>query len=287
MRMGKYRYVERGSVSGVEWMRSHGPSPCGLVIAPPLIGGHALQQLRLLRPLVRRNLDLLSFSYAGHGASKGAFSLQAAVENSYAVFDLACRQSQREGLALFGVASCFAAMPMLNVVHQRGEPLAKMVLINALPNLHWEKMVFEFYRYWRQSRQWRPTLKGLKSALRSYRDELLPDVSHNDQAFGILSRRRIQWPRMIRDLISFRQLEVEPLRSTPVLCVYGRHDRLLKQIGFADWDGYEAMIESICPRIQFWRIDGDHFLSGVEIRRRLVKALAHFFFPKADGYQTH
>jgi hypothetical protein len=247
-----------------------------MVIVPPLIGGHAIQQLRLFRPLVRRHLDLFSYNYAGHGASKGTFSLQAAVNNSFTALDLALGLSQKEGLPVHGIASCFAALPMLQTVHQRGEPLSKIVLINALPNLRWEMMAVEFYRYWRKSRQWRPTFTNLKAALRSYRDELLPNVSHERQSFGILSRHRIQWSKMIRDLITFRNLDAKPLRLTPVLCIYGRQDRFLRQIGFPNWGGYETLIESICPRARFLRVDGDHFLMGDNVRKRLLENMRRF-----------
>lgn len=258
-------------------MRSHGPCAQGLVIVPPLIGGHAIQQLRLLRPLVKRNLDLISFSYAGHGASKGAFSLEAALDNSLTALDLAISKSRREGLPLFGLASCFAAIPLLHAVQQRNEPLTKMVLINALPHLHWEKMVFAFYRYWRKSHHWHPSLQGFKTALQTYRDDLLPNVRHRHQAFGILSRQRVRWPRMIKDVFTFRQLNAKPIRSTPVLCVYGQHDRLLQHVGFSDWAGYEASIEQICPRARFWRINSDHFLTGSKIRHRIIKTMIRFF----------
>jgi hypothetical protein len=271
------RFVERGIEKGVEWFRSHGACARGVVIVPPLIGGHAIQQLRLLRPLVRRNLDLISFSYAGHGGSRGAFSLKAALDNSLTALDLAMSKSRQEGLPLFGLASCFAAIPLLHTVQQRNEPLTKMVLINALPHLPWEEMVFDFFRYWRKSHQWRPSLQGLKTALQTYRDDLLPNVRHRHQAFGILPRHRVRWSRMIKDMFAFRQLNAKPIRSTPVLCIYGQHDRMLQHIGFSDWAGYEALIEQICPGARFWRINSDHFLTESKIRRRLIETVIRFF----------
>lgn len=276
MGIGRYQYVQRSCVGGVEWMRSRGPSPKGMVIAPPLIGGHALQQIRLLRPLVRRHLDLFSYNYAGHGGSKGAFSLRAAVDNSFTALDLAMVQSHKEGLPLYGLASCFAALPLLQTVQQLGEPLAKIVLINALPNLHWEKMAVEFYRYWRNRRHWRPTIRNLKTAMKAYRDELLPNVSHERKAFGILSRHRVQWSQAMRDLIAFRQPKAAPLMSTPVLCVYGLQDSFLRQFGFSSWDGYEFQIRSLCPQVRFVSMDGDHFFMGERIRRRLIETVGRF-----------
>ncbi len=270
------RYVERGSVNGVEWMHSRSRMPRGLVVAPPLIGGHALQQLRLLRPLVRRHLDLLSFSYAGHGASQGAFSVQASIDNCLSAIDLAVTMSRSQTIPLYGVASCFAAMPMLHALSQLGEPLKRLVLINALPHLSWEKMVFDFYRFWRHHRQWRLTPRGLKEALKAYRRELLPHVTHSRQAFGILSRQRVHWSRMFSDLFAYRRCQAQPLRATPVLCIYGRQDLLLQQIGFSDWEGYEMLMKRICPRAEFQRIDGDHFLSGAEVRGQLIETVVTF-----------
>jgi hypothetical protein len=140
----------------------------------------------------------------------------------------------------------------------------------------------QFFRYWRRSRQWRPTLNGLKTALQAYRDDLLPHVAHGRQAFGILPRQRVHWSRTIRDVFIFRQLQTAPIRSTPVLCVYGKQDRLLQHIGFSDWAGYEVMIERICPGAQFRRIDSDHFFTGSAARRRLIEAVVQFFKSELD-----
>jgi pimeloyl-ACP methyl ester carboxylesterase len=276
MGMRRFQHVTLGSVGGLAWMRCHGPCPSGLIIALPLIGGHALQQLRVLRPLVRRKFDLLSFNYSGHGESKGTFSIRASMENSEIALGLAMDQSRREGLPLYGIASCFSAIPMLNAAHQRGEPMDKIVLINALPSLHWEKMVVQFIRYWRYHGKKSFALPSLAEALRAYRDELLPNVSHAPQGFGILPRHRIHWFHIFQDLIALRHSEAKPIASTPVLCVYGRQDRLLTQFGFPDWQSYEATIESICPGTRFLRIDGDHFLSGVDVRRGLLQAVSRF-----------
>lgn len=274
------RYVERGTVRGVEWMRSRSHGAKGLVIAPPLIGGHALQQLRLLRPLVRRHLDLFSFSYAGHGASSGAFSLHASIDNCLSALDLAATFCRDRKIPLYGVASCFGAMPLLHAIRQRGEPLNKLVLINALPHVPWEKMVFDFYRFWRHHRRWQLSPQGVKAALKAYRRELLPHVTHGSQAFGILSRQRVHWFRTVRDLFAYRHFQEQPLRATPVMCVYGRQDRLLQQMGFKDWAGYETLIQKICPGAEFQGIDGDHFLSGAKVRTRLIDTVVNFlFFP--------
>jgi hypothetical protein len=82
---------------------------------------------------------------------------------------------------------------------------------------------------------------------------------------------------MMRDLFTLRKLDAKPIRSTPVLCIYGQHDRMLQHVGFSDWAGYEALIEQICPRTQFWRINSDHFITGSKIRRQLIERVIRFF----------
>ena len=41
--------------------------------------------------------------------------------NSEIALDLALAQSRQEKLPLFGIASCFSAIPLLQAVHQQGE----------------------------------------------------------------------------------------------------------------------------------------------------------------------
>lgn len=191
--------------------------------------------------------------------------------------DLAIEQSRRQRIPLFSIASCYAAIPMLHALRRRGEPLVKMVLINALPHFRWENILLDFLRFWRKRPQWRPTLRDLKSAMRHYQKDLLPNLVHHPRSFGILSRDRVQWRQMIKDLFAFRNPGAEPLQSTPVLCVYGRRDRLLQQIGFDDWSWYEDQIKTLCPQTRFWRLNSDHFLTDNKVRHQVADAVTRFF----------
>ena len=272
-------YVTSGVEGGVVWMQACGPAPHGMVLSPPLIGGHALLQFRMLRPLVRRGLDLLSFNYAGHGESRGTFSIQAALDNTLAILDLALSKSRAAGVPLNGFASCFAAVPLLYAAQQRHEPLTKMVLINAVPHLRVERIVGDFLRYWHSKGLRTPAPQGVAAALRAYIEHLLPNIAHQRQAFGILNHRRIRWPRMIREMFTLRNINARSLPATPVLCVYGRHDRLLRQLGFSDWSLYESLIAAICPQTHFRPMDGDHFFSGPGARTKLISEVTRFLTP--------
>jgi len=273
--------IKRGVARGVEWIWAGSSKPRGIVFVPPLIGGHALQQIRVLRPLVRRNLDLLSFNYAGHGNSAGPFCLQNSVDNCLTLMDRTVNQSRKANLPIFGVASCYGALPMLHALGQLKEPLSKLVLINAVPHWRWNRLAASFIRYWQNSSFWKWDARGLKRALHDYVQDLFPNVAHRRQAFGILSRHRIHWPRLLAEVLLFGARHPSPLSTTPVLCIYGRRDRLLQQAGFEDRAVYEALIERICPQARFQRMDGDHFFSGAKIRRKLINRICQYFTSNA------
>lgn len=269
--------IKRGVSGGVEWVRARARAPRGVVFVPPLVGGDAIQQIRMLRPLRRFGLDLYSFNYAGHGRSSGRFSLHAARENCLEVLDIAWHRSQRLGVPLYGVASCFATIPLLQVTEMRAEPMQKVVLINAIPRWRLRIICANFLRYWRLSGRWFGDLDGLPQAIRTYINELLPDVVHQPQAFGVLARHRVQWTRLMYELLSHATLATNTLKQTPVMCIYGRKDRLLQQMGFQNWGHYEGLIQSISPHTRFLPLDAGHFLNCPKVRRDLIKAVARFF----------
>lgn len=269
--------IKRGISGGVEWLRACASAPRGVVFVPPLVGGDAIQQIRMLRPLLRSGLDLHSFNYAGHGASRGRFSLHAARKNCLEILDIARDRSQQLGVPLFGIASCFATIPLLQAVAMRAEPMQKVVLINAIPRWRLRIICANFLRYWRLSGRWLDRLEGLPQAIRTYINELLPDVVHQPQAFGILARHRVQWTRLTCELLSHATLSTDTLKQTPVMCIYGRKDRLLQQMGFQNWGHYEGLIQSISPRTHFLPLDGGHFLTCPKIRGELINAVVQFF----------
>jgi pimeloyl-ACP methyl ester carboxylesterase len=269
-------HIKTGVKGGVQWVRAHGFRPRGIVFVPPLIGGHALQQIHALRRLAHRRLDVISFCYAGHGESSGVFSFQASLDNCSAVLDWARGQSLQERLPLYGIASCFGALPMIHSAAQRHEPLARMVLVNAVPHWRWENVAIHFVRRWFfQTRGWL-SIAGIRMAMDEYLQDLFPRVVHRSRSFGILSRRRMRWLKMTAELWAFRHRPTVPLHNTPVLCAYGRRDRLLRQMGFVNWSGYETDILNVCPQARFWQLDGDHFLSRPAVRYRLLDTVAHF-----------
>jgi hypothetical protein len=274
--MPDVRHLTTGVTRGVEWVYASAAHARGIMFVPPLIGGHALQHVRELRQLYRRRFSIVSFNYAGHGYSHGDFSLKASLINTQRILGLAEDYGNDHQLPLFGMASCFAAIPLLKAASVHTGALARIVLINAVPKWHLAKTVGNFIDYWRKSDLWRPTWQGLILAMRAYRDDLLPGLVHRRKAFGLLTRDRVRWSRVWYEILSQRIVPDAAVKSTPVLCVYGQRDHLLHQIGFSGWSQYEAHIKSICGQVQFKPLNSNHFLTHPPIRGQLFKEIERF-----------
>jgi hypothetical protein len=270
------RRINIGVTGGLEWVYASAAKARGIVFVPPLIGGHALQHLRAMRHLLYHQFSLFSFNYAGHGHSEGSFCLRTSLLNTQQMLDLTMDYGARRRLPVFGVASCFAAMPLLKAAVVRGEPMTRIVLISAVPHWRLAKATGHFLRFWRQSDRWRPTRRGLVETIRAYRDNLLPGLAHRRQSFGVLARDRVHWARVFYELFSQRIVPNAAIRHTPVLCAYGQRDHLLRQIGFSEWSDYEAQIQSICRKVRFRTLNGDHFLADPPVRSQLLKEVVRF-----------
>lgn len=263
--------------NGVEWVYAGSSGAKAIVFAPPLIGGHALQQIRLLRPLLRQRQDIFSFSYAGHGESVRRFSLRAALENCSHMLNLALGLGTKKHIPIVGIASCFGTLPLLYAARRLDEPFEKVVLINAVARWWPGKLAGSFLRHWYHHGDRFPRPAGLPEALHSYLEELLPGLLRNGNAFGTLNRHRIDVGQIIREFLRPGTDARPALPNTPVLCIYGRRDRLPGHLGFANWFEYEAYILQLCPQAHFRQVDSDHFLSGPDVKKKIFFEISNFF----------
>jgi pimeloyl-ACP methyl ester carboxylesterase len=87
--MHNARHIITGVANGLEWIYAYVQHARGIVFVPPLIGGHAVQQVRMLRRLLHRRFNIFSFNYAGHGQSEGRFCLRTSLDNTLHMLDLA------------------------------------------------------------------------------------------------------------------------------------------------------------------------------------------------------
>lgn len=265
--------ILRNSPDVIEWVRVRNPSPRALLFSPPLIGGNYAQQIRYFRLLLRRGYDLLSFSFSGHGRSSGSFSPEKSREDTLRMLETASAMAVSENLPLFGLAVCYAAIPLLRAAALSGEPFGKIVLINAVLHLNPSSVLKSFLLFYR--RVYRGS--GIIDGARHYGEFMFPGVVKSRHSFGVLERGRIRIRKSICDFFSADPLENICLPRTPALCLYGLDDRVLQMNGPAFWKGYESDIRRICPHTRFQALKGDHFLSHPPAREKALKAVLDFF----------
>jgi hypothetical protein len=260
----------------IQWIRVRNPAPRGIIFVPPLIGGHLSQQVRYFRWLIRKKYDVFTFNYSGHGSSSGKFSLGASMRDTLHMLCHTCRLSKQEGLPLFGIASCYSAIPILHAAHHLAEPIKKLVLINAIPKLNPQATMKSFLTYYQKMVPTHNRLQGVKAAIERYVDFLFPGIAKGKDYFGTLERSRTCLLMTVAEFFTLNPLEGICLKTTPVLCLYAGKDRVLEIYDAAVKLNYQKDIRQLCPQTLFHRLDGDHFLSLPIARGKAVKSIISF-----------
>jgi hypothetical protein len=262
----------------LEWMQVRTSQPQATIFAPPLVGGDGLLSIRYLRPLTSSGYNLFSFNYAGHGLSSRPFSIRQSFRDTRRLLAFARCQPQRFIPPLQGVGICYAATPLLHALQRFGEPLPRIVLINAIPQLFSRHLLHSFWDFRRnlQSETWPPGHLG--GQMRRYAEFLLPGITINRRQFGMLSLRRIRTLQTLVDWLAARHLKTVRLAYTAVLCLYASEDRLFRAFRYFDSPrDYEKAIRRICPTAEFICLKGDHFLSLAQNRQKALSAMTAFF----------
>ncbi len=272
------RLYPNGGGHQLEWMQFCSPRPRGTIFAPPLVGGDGLLVLRHLRPLRSRGYNLLSFNYSGHGLSSRPFSIRQSFRDTRSLLNFARRDRLRFTEPHYGLGICYAAIPLVNALQQCGEPLPRVVLINAIPRLFSRHLLHSFWDFRRNfGPDARPTANPA-TQLRRYAEFLLPGITINRSHFGLLALRRMRILQTLVDWLASQHLRTVRLAKTAVLCLYSRDDRLFRAFRYFDAPrDYEAALRRVCPTAEFIRLQGDHFLSDSLERQQAVDAVAAFF----------
>jgi pimeloyl-ACP methyl ester carboxylesterase len=274
-----------GDKKRVEWGRLRNRRHSrGIFFIPPLIGGHLTQQIKMFRRLSQQHYDIITYNYSGHGQSSDKFSLQATLHDTLCMLRHALEIGQQEELPLHGIASCYAAIPMLYAADQTHEPLKSLVLINAIPSLNLWAAFKAFGMYSRLTLTKGPSLQGIQAAIENYLNFLFPQVIKNGYRFGSLERRRAGVLKIIYESLALNPLRHVQLNQTPVLCLYGRQDRILNLYAADSDAGYQQSIQKLCPQARFQAMDGDHFLSGKDIRARALQSILDFLNENLVAY---
>jgi len=266
-----------GKNAPLEWARAGHRHPKALIFAPPLIGGAAAQQMRIYRPLIRNGYDLFSFSYSGHGISDGHFFLSATIRDTRRALFHAAAEARRRKIPLFGLAASYSAIPLLSAGRIEPNPFSKLVLINPLVRLCPLAIVRSFWSFCRRRptpASWGP---GRPNCLNIYLDSLFPGIGKGLDRFGSLRRSRARLFRILAELVFQNPLSGVTLAETPTLCLYGRHDDVIRVFHPAMGRDYEPAVRSICPHVCFQVYPGGHFLRSLKARAVVEKSILSFF----------
>ena len=270
-------YINIGTKKILEWGHVRNSSPIGIIFVPPLIGGKLSQQVISFRCLIRRKYDFVSFNFSGHGGSSDKFSLKATIQDTLHMLLHVCRLSRKEGLPLYGIASCYSAIPILYAAHSLEEPFKRLVLINAIPELCLHSVINSFFSYYREEFSPHKSLGKAMEAAVYYMDFLFPGIVKNKNYFGVLERRRTSLFRIVSELFTWNPLYGVCLDKTPVLCLYARKDRILEIFDAGLKVNYENDIRRLCPHTTFHSLDGDHYFSLPMARNEALKSIISFF----------
>jgi pimeloyl-ACP methyl ester carboxylesterase len=246
------------------WVHLRRPRPRGLLFAPPLIGGSAAQQVRLLRPLVRWGFDLVTFDYAGHAGSSGRFCLAGSLEDTGALLARTVSLARRGDRPLLGVGVCAAAVPLLCAAGRLGQPFRGLVLLSPVP--HWA--TWPLVRSAAAALHRRAAGRPPRSA--TALEALWRALPLDRGRFGILRRERTRL--MACALAWFRRpLAGVRLERTPALAVYGNQDPLPLL-----HSGYEDRLRRLCPQVRLLRLPGGHFLDSASRRPAVAGTVRSF-----------
>lgn len=189
----------------------------------------------------------------------------------------ACRLTDKEQLSLFAIGPCYSAVPLLYAVYHLGEPVKRLVLVNAIPRLGPQAVMSSFIAYYRKFFPAQRGLPGLSAAARHYADALFPGITKGKDHFGALKRRRARLLKTISEFVTLRPLQGVCLTRTPVLCLYARKDRVLQIYDGGIDANYQSDIRRTCPLALFRSLDGDHFMSLPIAKGEAERSITSFF----------
>jgi len=256
-------WFDRTGKHSIHWVHAKRAAPetntVGILFAPPLIGAGFSNEIGNLRGFLRQGYELFSFNYAGHGQSSGRFRLRTTLRDTAHALDfLLARAGQKP---VYGIASCYSAIPLIHAAHSRGEALEKIVLVNAVSRILPRETIAAFASYYRNHFAGKLCLETMTGALRRYVADLFPGIPFDRHFFGALSRSRADVAGILRDALFSDPLGGVVLKRTPVLGLYAKQDRILQIYDAFVGEHYERQLLETCPRATFYPLPGDHFLS--------------------------
>lgn len=268
----------------VHWVhvKKRGGEAKGIIFAPPLIGASFSYEIKNLKILVKKGYELFSFNYTGHGKSSDKFRLKATLEDTTHILDFLVRRAGSK--PVYAVASCYSAIPLIHAAHKLGEPIEKMVLINALCHINPRAIIKSFISYYKNAFSGTISTEKIHIAFQEYIAFLFPGIKINRDFFGSLLRQRADTLRTLWDVLFLDPLKSVRLQRTPVLGLYAKQDRILKIYDDHVGQDYEKQILARCPDTMFYPLPCDHFLTSRQSREVAYRKILAFFDTKTVRY---
>ncbi len=246
----------------------------GVIFAPPLIGAGSSLEISNLRKLAKKGYELFSFNYSGHGKSSDKFRPRATLEDTAHALDFLIHRAGNK--PVYAIASCYSAIPLIHAAHSRGEPIKKIVLINAVCNINVKAITASFISYYRSAFSGKLSISKINTAFMKYMEFLFPGIAINRNLFGALLRHRTNMAKTVWDALLMDPLQGIHLQRTPVLGLYAKQDRILQIYDTDVGRNYEKQILQKCPHTIFYPLPCDHFLSSVNHRKLAYNKILTF-----------
>lgn len=192
------------------------------------------------------------------------------------MLSLAATRAKEKGVPLFGIAACYATIPLLLGTMRTGEPFKKIILINPLTSFYQMTFLQTLYRSCKHGFNIKRPAQSLKESIDNYLENLFPNIVRGVAGFGSLSRKRTRVLKVLTEWLSGNFKLDFSLSQTPALCIYSRQDPILNLGGGTLQAASLECIRNVCSLVTFYAIDSDHFLSDPASRTATRRAIRAF-----------
>lgn len=225
-----------------------------LILIPPLVGASAIQQILYCKHFLKPGHanKLMSYDYSGHNRSPlgTMFSLSVSIEETREAILYAISESQKEGLPLHIMGTCYSTIPILISLQQLEWPeavssltiyngLTRMDKIltpeNFLPFLAQENLNFknaaELLSFLRNQADntAQNSHEGIISAMIKFLTYKFPELTGviSSESFGELCYSRSEIIKTLIEFIEFGKLDIHVPETLACYFVFGKEDRIL------------------------------------------------------------
>lgn len=270
--------------------------PKRVVLISPLAGSDSVEQLYTFRIMTRKNCELFSFEYRGHGQSTGVFTLENSLEDTQCALDWIIQYGIERDLPVHAHSTCYGLITLLKCFenipqdHERYRNVRSINAVSGLPSLHRVLKTSDFLERY-NANGYSPVSEAEFLSLLSERDidlqdrrfllslkeylrEKLPGLVVEDDHFGKLYYPRVDMHRVLSTFTRGIPLDGVALPSSiPAHFFYGIHDEILQVKTPEGLSTYKEAVHKIVPHAIIESMDMDHFGRGNH-HQRVIDAVS-------------